>query len=201
MGYTTDFLGHIDIEPVLNEHEIAYLTTFEHTRHFDRPGAPYDVQGNPFADDREGVDIDTYNRLGDGKPQLYCQWRVCPDGCCLSFNGHEKFYEPVPWLRYLIDHFLVPGAHAASTGLACFEHFTFDHRLDGMMVGCRRDTRRMFAICVDDSVVREKTLVPGLDRYAGRPRLPYEEAIDDWQEELTELRRGGRGPRALPDVG
>jgi hypothetical protein len=190
MGYTTDFLGHIDIDPVLNEHEQAYLAAFGLARHFDRPAGSYDVPGNPYADDRQGVDLDAYNRLGTGKPQLYCQWVVCPTGCCLSFDGNEKFYEPVQWLRYLIDHFLVPGAHAGSSGLPVFDDFTFDHRLDGMIVGCRRDTRRLFAICVDDSVVREKTLVPGLDSYRGRPRLPYEKAIDDWREEFADLRRG-----------
>ncbi len=121
MGYTTDFLGHIDIEPALNEHEQAYLAAFGHARHFDRPGGPYVVPGNPFADDREGVDVDSYNRSGEGKPQLHCGWIVSPDGCCLSFDGTEKFYEPVRWLRYLIEHFLVPGAHAASSGLPVFE--------------------------------------------------------------------------------
>ena len=200
MGYTTDFLGHIDIQPALNEHETSYLAAFGHTRHYDRPSGPYDVQGNPFADDRGGVDTETYNLLGPGKPQLYCQWQVCWEGCCLSFDGNEKFYRPVPWLRYLIDHFLVPDAHASASGLPAFEHFTFDHRLDGLIVANRRDTREMFAICVDDSVVREKTLVAGDDRFRGRPRLPYEQMIDDWTEELAEIRRGGRGPRMVPDV-
>jgi hypothetical protein len=196
MGYTTDFLGHIDITPSLNEHEAAYLSAFRHSRHWDRPGGPYDVAANPFAEDGRGVDRDAYNSLGQGKPQLYCQWEVCWDGCCLTFDGGEKFYQPIRWLRYLIDHFLVPDAQAASSGLSVFDDFSFDHRLDGLIVGNRRDTREMFAICVDDSNVHQKTLVPGLDSYRGLPRLPYERAIDEWADDLAEIRRSGRGPRA-----
>ena len=29
--------------------------------------------------------------------------------------------------------------------------FTFDHRLDGMIVGCRRDTRELFAITASNN--------------------------------------------------
>jgi hypothetical protein len=107
----------------------------------------------------------------------------------------------VQWLRYLIDHFLAPGAQASRAGLAVFERFSFDHTLDGLIVGNRRDTREMFAICVDDNVVREKVLVPGANAYRGRPRLPYERAIDEFVDYLSDLRRSGRGPRSLGEAG
>lgn len=197
MGYTTDFLGHIDIDPPLNDTEIAYLSAFRRSRRWDRPGGPYDVPPNPFADERVDVDIDAYNRPAPGQPQLWCQWAVCWDGCCLTFDGDEKFYEPERWLRYLIDNFLVSGGKASTSGLPIFEEFSFSHRLDGLIIGCRRDTREMFALCVDDSVVRRKVLVAGDESYSGRGRLPYEEAIDRWTEELAAARRGGRGPRAV----
>ena len=131
MGHTTDFIGHVDIEPALNQDEIEYLTAFGLTRHFDRPDGPYAVSGNPMAaqdQERASVDTETYSSLGPGKPQLYCQWVPCLDGCCLSFDGNEKFYQPVAWMRYLIQHFLKPGALASKSGLPAFEHFTFDHR-------------------------------------------------------------------------
>ena len=197
MGYTTDFLGHIDIDPPLNDQETTYLSAFQHSRRWDRPGGPYEVPPNPFVEEWEGADPESYNRPAPGQPQLWCQWAVGWDGCCLSFDGVEKFYEPVRWLRYLIDHFLVAGAEASRSGLTVFDDFTFDHRLDGLIIGNRRDTRELFAICVDDSVVREKTLVPGDDAFRGRTRLPYEAAIDDWREELAAIRRSGRGPRPV----
>jgi predicted Fe-S protein YdhL (DUF1289 family) len=109
MGYTTDFVGHIDINP----------------------------------------------RLNDG-----------------------KFYDEVPWTRYLISHFLKPGARVTRSGDNQFSAFTFDHHLDGMIVGCRRDTKELFAVVVSDNRVRKKVLRPADQRYVDLPRLQYEEAID-----------------------
>jgi hypothetical protein len=190
MGYTTDFIGHVDIEPVLNQDEIEYLSAFSMSRRFDRPDGPYAVPGNPMAvlsTEHEDVGVDTYNRIAPGQPQLWCQWVPCLDGCCLSFNGHEKFYEPVAWMRYLIEHFLRPGALASKTQLAAFEHFTFDHQLVGTVVGCRRDTKELFAINVKANRVTEQVLRPGLADYLDRPPLAYEEEIDRW--EATSRRR------------
>jgi hypothetical protein len=201
MGYTTDFVGHVDIEPALNQDEIEYLFAFSHSRRFDRPDGPYAVPGNPMAaldDERETVDVDTYNRIAPGQPQLWCQWVPCLDGCCLSFNGHEKFYQPVDWMRYLINHFLKPGAAASRSGLPAFEHFTFDHRLDGMVVGCRRDNKELFAIQVKANRVTERILRPGLPEYFGREPLAYERAIDTW--EGSRRRRRVPPSRATGDV-
>jgi hypothetical protein len=200
-GYTTDFLGHIEIEPPLNDAEMSYLSAFHHSRRWDRPGGPYEVPGNPFVEESPQGDIDAYNRPAPGQPQLWCQWQVCWDGCCLTFDGMEKFYAPVPWLRYLIEHFLAPTAKASLTGLRIFEQFTFNHTLDGLMIGNRRDTREMFAISVEDNVVRERVLVPGAGANRGRPKLPYEQAIDEFADYLADLRTSGRGPRSLGEAG
>jgi hypothetical protein len=198
MGFTTDFIGHVDIEPALNQDEIEYLTAFSRSRRFDRPDGPYAVPGNPLAvldEERETVDVDTYNRVAPGQPQLWCQWVPCLDGCCLSFDGNGKFYQPVAWMRYLIQHFLKPGAAASRSGLPAFEHFTFDHRLDGMVVGCRRDNKELFAIQVKANRVTEKVLRAGLPEYYGREPLAYEKAIDEWE---ASRRRRRVPPDATP---
>jgi len=190
MGYTTDFVGHIDIEPALNQDEIEYLTAFGLSRRFDRPEGPYTVPGNPMAErDRDDVEIDRYNRTAPGQPQLWCQWVPCLDGCCLAFDGHEKFYAPVDWMRYLIQHFLKPGAKASRSGLPAFEHFTFDHRLDGMVVGCRRDTKELFAIQVKNNRVTKRVLRPGLPQFGWHEALAYEEEIDRWESSSRRRRR------------
>jgi hypothetical protein len=194
MGYTTDFVGHIDVQPALNQDEVEYLTAFSASRRYDRRDGPYAVPGNPAAEMAEGrgdAEIERYNRSAPGQPQLWCQWVPCWDGCCLAFSGMEKFYEPLRWLSYLIDHFLKPGAIASESGLPQFVHFTFDHRLDGMVVGCRRDTRRLFAIEVSDNRVHERELRRGVEDYSWREPLPYEEAID---RERAERRRRRRTP-------
>ena len=114
MGYTTDFVGHIDIAPALNDDEIAYLTAFSRSRRFDRGEGPYAVPGNPGADDWRGVDGDRYNAPLAGQPGLWCHWVPCWDGCCLALDGLEKCYAPMRWLSYLIDHLLKPDAIAAA---------------------------------------------------------------------------------------
>lgn len=183
MGYTTDFIGHVDINPMLNEAEMTYLTAFRLSRRFDRPDGPYVVPGNPYLEERDTSDVETYNRVALGQPQLWCGWSVCTRGCCLAWDGREKFYSPVAWLEYLIDHFLSPGALASLSGLEAFDGFNFDHQLNGLMIGNRRDNREMFAICVQDNRVTERVLMPGDGDGISRPPLPYEKVLDRFLEE------------------
>lgn len=201
MGYTTDFIGHIDISPSLNEAELAYLNAFRLSRRFDRPGGPYEVPPNPYAEERTGVDVDAYNRIAPGQPQLWCQWEACWQGCCLAFDGHEKFYQPVRWMEYLIEHFLKPGAEASNSGLSVFDEFSFDHRLDGLVVGCRRDNKELFGIRVADNVVTTETLWPADSRYLDYPPLPYEVEIDRDRKRSAARKRSGRGRRTVVTEG
>lgn len=196
MGFTTDFIGHIDITPSLNEAEQAYLSAFGLTRHFDRREGPYYVSPNPYADQLpDPPDAERGNRLAPGHPQIWCRWVPCWDGCCIALDGEEKIYQPTRWLDYLIKHFLVPGAEASTSGLPTFEDFTFDHRLDGLVVGCRRDNKQLFAIRVENSVVTEEILRPADARYLDYPPLPYEQVVDRDRAQ-TSVRRG-RGLRSV----
>ncbi|MET3803577.1 hypothetical protein ABIB25_000561 [Nakamurella sp. UYEF19] len=84
MGYTTDFIGHIEIEPPLNQHEQAYLAAFAGSRRCQTRSGPYDVPGNPAADDIEwdskspwtAAETDQYNAVVAGQPGLWCGWAV-----------------------------------------------------------------------------------------------------------------------------
>ncbi|HET6560281.1 MAG TPA: hypothetical protein VFG72_00250 [Marmoricola sp.] len=189
MGYTTDFIGHIDIDPPLNIDEERYLLAFARSRHFDREEGPYAVDANPAAASSDGVPTERYNRSGPGQPGLWCGWEPCWDGCCISHDGMEKFYASVRWLEYLIDHFLRPGAVAADSPLPYFEGFTFDHRLDGIVAACRRDNKELYVIRVDDNKVCEEVLRPADLRYVDFPPLPYEAAIDRERERSRRRRR------------
>ena len=193
MGYTTDYLGHIDIAPSLNEAELGYLDMFSRSRRWSRPGGPYAVPSDPDADEAADSGDRAFNIPPEGQPGLWCDWVPCWDGCCLSFEGSERFYAPVPWLRYLIDHFLKPGATAAAGTDPRFVSFTFDHVLDGMVVGCRRDTKELFAVTVRHNVVRTEVLRRADPRYRAYPPLPYEDAIDD---ELSPMQRRRRDQAA-----
>lgn len=181
MGYTTDFIGHISIDPPLNRAEQHYLAALGQSRRYDRAGGPYAVPYNPAAERDEPVaDIDAYNSVAPGQPSLWCQWQPSWGGAALAFDGGEKFYAATAWLSYLIEHFLAPGAHAQSSGLACFAEFTFDHVLNGIIAANRRDTGRLYLIVVKDNEVSERTLVPGESEWPeDLPELlPYEESLD-----------------------
>jgi hypothetical protein len=198
MGYSTDFLGHIEISPPLNPAEVEYLTAFSQSRRWDRPGGPYVVPDNPRLDaivmgEPDSDDLDRFNSLAPGQPQLYCQWVPCPSGCCLAYDGHEKFYEPTVWMRYLIAHFLRPGAAASRSGLDCFAEFTFDHQLDGVIVACRRDTRRLWEIRVTRNRVTERDIVPGASERDVWGPFPYEQEIDELDERQRRRRVGSLG--------
>ena len=104
--------------------------------------------------------------VADGQPGLWCGWSPGWVGNCLTHDGIEKFYQPVEWLRYLIQHFLQPEALAARSDLRHFEHFTFDHILDGVVAANRRDTAELFLIDVQSNrvskiVCEEETRNPG----------------------------------------
>lgn len=180
MGYTTDFIGHFEIRPALNLAEREYLAAFSASRRWARPGGPYAVPDHPGLEEARGdtADHEDYNVPPPGQPQLWCQWVVCPEGCCLSWDGREKFYEPARWLIYLVDHFLRPEACARTSGDPQFIDFTFAHRVDGVVAACRRDTRRLWTIEAHDNEVSERDLVPGLEEWRVWGPFPYEVEAD-----------------------
>lgn len=161
MGYSTDFVGHINVEPRLNAAEQRFLSRFNKSRRMHRHSGPYTVSD---ADDRAGdlgVDVIDSNEPPPGQPGLWCQWEPSCEGKCLVWDDGEKFYAPTEWMRYLIDHFLRPGALASTSGLPGFEGFTFDHHCNGEIAACRRDTSRLWLIVVDDNEVYEEERVLG----------------------------------------
>ena len=87
------------------------------------------------------------------------------------WDGIEKPYEGLAWLRYLIDEFLGEGARSAVAeqyGLAR------NHVLDGMVVGERHETGELFAIEVAANQVSRRTLIPrrpGVDEYGYGPEI------------------------------
>jgi len=42
------------------------------------------------------------------QPGLWCQWMLNNDGTELEWDGSEKFYNYIEWLKYLIKHFFEP---------------------------------------------------------------------------------------------
>ena len=72
-----DYVGHIDISPVLSEDEIDQLRDLRKARH-----------------------------RGSAEPDGRSPWLPCPDGCCLSASGKASSGSAASWLRYLIRRHL-----------------------------------------------------------------------------------------------
>ncbi|MFC1707722.1 hypothetical protein ACFL59_13055 [Planctomycetota bacterium] len=134
MGYTTEFVGEFTIDPPLAGAHYAYLERFSRSRHMKRDpkvletmrdplreavGLPIGVDGEFFVAARSPqTDSDSsvvdFNRPPSCQPGLYCQWRPSSDGRTLGWDGVEKFYDYVEWLRYLIENMLKPWGYTVS---------------------------------------------------------------------------------------
>jgi len=88
-------------------------------------------------------------------------WRACAHGDRISWVRSEKSNDAVQALTFLVEHYLGPDAKAKGSESPDFAAFTFDHRLDGVIVGERDDTDE-FLIRVVDSAFHHETLVGGV---------------------------------------
>jgi hypothetical protein len=147
MGYHTEFIGEVNVEPPLNAAEVEYLKRFSSTRRMWRKSGPYTVVDNlpsvnpnwPVSEwDRkvgqvETADVLDYNSPPPGQPGLWCQWEPTDDGKFIRWDGGEKFYDSPQWMEYLITNFLQEGAAASRSGDPQFADFTFNHVLNGVI--------------------------------------------------------------------
>lgn len=154
MGYTTYFDGEIAVTPPLNEVERAYLTKFANSRRMLRERGPYFVDGEGFHGQDRTEDVHDHNAPPEGQPGLWCQWVPNEDGTAIEWDQGEKFYDAPEWMAYLIEHFLQPGAHAASSGETQFAGFTFDHVLNGEITAEGEESYDRWRLVVTDNAVR-----------------------------------------------
>jgi hypothetical protein len=163
VGYSTHYLGRLDIEPVLNQAEIEWLRAYAEVW---EPGEwGYDLPPNPrgaIPDSRRrgreltGADEDPEVRTPWGR----CDWRPCVQGCCLGWREFEKSNNAVAWLEHLVEHFLCPDGLARGMHRD-FADFTFDHVVRGVIAAERGDSRQLFLIRAVDNVITTETLVAG----------------------------------------
>ena len=133
MGYHTDFSGEFSLNTPLTPEHKAYLEAFNRSRRMVRdPNQTAELQdpvrkaaGLPlgpesayfvgtadanFGQDRT-LDILDYNRPPKGQPWLWCQWVPNDLGDTIEWDGGEKFYSYVDWIRYLLENFLKPWGY------------------------------------------------------------------------------------------
>lgn len=85
MDNATAAIGHICVDPPLNDTEIEYVAA-----------------------------VAAGHRSAPGQPSPISCWVPCPDGCCLVADASEGLDEITAWLRHLIGYFLKPGARASA---------------------------------------------------------------------------------------
>lgn len=111
MGYSTRFSGYFNLDPQPTAEQVAEVNKFNSERH------------DP------GVTRDEYNVHGEVVPGLgissvWCQWKIVAPGedvdgsegilnlendqFVLAWDQNEKFYEYIPWLRFLVSRFFGP---------------------------------------------------------------------------------------------
>jgi hypothetical protein len=137
MGYTTDFDGEFELDKPLSEEHLNYLNAFAYIRHMRRDpsklinkedlirelvglplgeegefyvGSSADAGGNFKGQHVDDSVIDN-NYPPKTQPGLWCQWIPTEDGESIEWDGGEKFYYYVEWLRYIIEKFLKPWGY------------------------------------------------------------------------------------------
>lgn len=127
MGYTTNFTGSVSCTPALTPAQVAYLQKFAQTRRMKRDenkaaalpdpvreavGLPLGAQAEYFVgglgwcgQDRDPSVVNS-NTEPSTQPGLWCKWEPTDNGKSIRWNGAEKFYDYVEWLRYLNENFL-----------------------------------------------------------------------------------------------
>ena len=152
-----EFTGHIRIQPALNEAECDFLLSLTDSGRT--------LRGTPTG--RGDRDV----------PFAHLAWEVCADGCCLTWNpALEDSAMMRPSLAFLVDHLLRRGAKGE--GRSAFDGFTFDHVLDGAVLGRTVVDPQARLVEVTANVISERVLPRGcvhiqlqpLARATGRTR-------------------------------
>lgn len=154
--------------PSLNQAEYDYLHAFSRSRRSYRPDGAYAVVPEDPHTGSSEREVELYNKIADGQPGYWCHWVPCPHGCCLVWDGREKFYTGQTWLQYLIDHFLRHRSYAQTSSDPQFASFTFDHEMNGIVVGEQEDNRELSILRVEANEVAKQIL------RRGDPILPWE---------------------------
>jgi hypothetical protein len=173
MGYQTDWIGYLHVQPAFNDTEIEFINRVSHSI----------FQESTL--DREQIEA-TLSELDVRPPRWHSNWTVCSEGCCLSYDGGDKANDMVQWLGYLMATFLAPEAFCS--GKPGFEEFTCDHVLNGMVVGSRRDNRELYSITAVENECSVELLWPGVKEWSSYPPLAYQTRIDEFREWVVEHR-------------
>lgn len=166
MGMQTRYLGALTITPPLCQEEVIWLRAHQLTDFSLHPDDPYPAAMNPTGEKREADEAGASRSVRGGgfhRPP-WIDWAPTPHGTHLRWQEADKSNDPIPQIRYFIEHFLKPGAHASEAGREEFAAFSFDHVVNGF-VAAERSDGRLYLVEARDNEVREVLLASGaMDR-------------------------------------
>lgn len=123
MGYSTDFEGSINLDKKVDEKTKEWLNGLSNTRRMKRDTKvlarllgitekeciyKYGEDGKNYFDyidmgQRFTEDVLNYNFPPSNQPGLWCSWRLGEDNSSIEWNGAEKFYNYVQWMKYIVN--------------------------------------------------------------------------------------------------
>lgn len=122
MGYDTYFEGAFTVKQKLDPEVIDMINRFSRSRRMQRDSQKladalgisleqclerYLEEGQLFCEDEDTAVVD-HNEPPSQQPGLWCQWVAAECGHHIMWDGGEKFYYYVEWLKYIIKVFLQP---------------------------------------------------------------------------------------------
>ena len=122
MGYSTEFRGRFNLDRELDDETYDLLKGLSETRRMKRnvDEKIYGPEGEFYFEGCIGgynINDDTIidqNTPPVGQPDLWCDWTPTEDKKGLQWNGSEKFYNYVDWLKYIIKRVLMPRGYTLS---------------------------------------------------------------------------------------
>ncbi len=87
MGYSTDFSGQFDIDRPVDKKTADVLRAIKEIRR------------------------DPKNRIFDAMPDTWCQWELSEENDALMWDGGEKFYAYVEWIKFIVTFILEPQGY------------------------------------------------------------------------------------------
>ena len=125
MGYTTEFEGKFNLNKKLDDDTFKLLNGLATTRRMKRNVEGFGNEGEFFIDglgfcgqDNDITVIDV-NKPPTTQPSLWLQWIPTEDKMSIEWDGNEKFYHSLEWIKYLIDTILKPRGYILNGTVYC----------------------------------------------------------------------------------
>lgn len=207
MGYTTTFSGSFEIDRPVDDETYKLLHGLASTRRMQRDirklgrrvyvgkvkkvtkeiaeqwKKEFGEQGEFWVGDSADSgqthtdDVIDYNKPPDSQPGLWCSWSIQGDRQTIEWDGSEKFYKYVEWIKYFIEKILAPRGY----------------KLNGSVTWQGEDDEDAGQIEIVDNVVSEKWRVSFFlnDVDAGRVTKIVEDYLDNPLKEVIDHKLDG----------